>query len=102
MIKTTRQQREALFKVFQRDFPGWISPTKRVRHSELCKYGAVPHDYRGAQEFAKERPDLIVKVPSLQYRRFRKKVQPYFGDTCVMVPFAGMWLGIETDGYTHS
>jgi hypothetical protein len=21
---------------------------------------------------------------------------------CVMVPYAGMWLGIEEDGYTHS
>lgn len=21
---------------------------------------------------------------------------------CVMVPWQGMWLGIETDGYTHS
>ena len=21
---------------------------------------------------------------------------------CLMVPFCGMWVGIETDGYTHS
>ena len=44
----------------------------------------------------------IVKVPSLQWRRFRKKVQGFFGDDCVMLPWKGMWLGIETDGYTHS
>lgn len=37
-------------------------------------------------------------VPS--YRMFRRRVQP--GWDCVMVPFAGMWLGIERDGYTHS
>ena len=23
-------------------------------------------------------------------------------DGCVMVPWCGMWLGIEPDGYTHS
>lgn len=34
------------------------------------------------------------------YRRFRQTVQP--GPGCIMVPFAGMWLGIEPDGYTHS
>ena len=36
------------------------------------------------------------------YRKFRKTVQPALGMDCVMLPFAGMWLGIETDGYTHS
>ena len=34
------------------------------------------------------------------YRAFRKSVQP--GPGCIMVQFAGMWLGIEPDGYTHS
>ncbi len=34
------------------------------------------------------------------YKAFRKDVVPGFG--CVMLPFAGMWLGIESDGYTHS
>jgi hypothetical protein len=34
------------------------------------------------------------------YRRFRRLVQP--GPGCIMIPFAGMWLGIEPDGYTHS
>lgn len=37
------------------------------------------------------------------YREFRKTVQPYYdGSGCVMVKWCGMWLGIETDGYTHS
>jgi hypothetical protein len=78
MIKTTRKQREALFKVFQRQFPSWVSPGKR----------------RGTGE--------IVPVDTIQYRRFRAKVQPFFGGDCIMVPYAGMWLGIERDGYTHS
>tara|TARA_R110002095_G_scaffold179565_1_gene157014 strand:+ start:280 stop:468 length:189 start_codon:yes stop_codon:yes gene_type:complete len=36
------------------------------------------------------------------YLKFRRMA---YNDTlmnCVMVPWAGMWLGIESDGYTHS
>ena len=87
MIKTTKAQRKALFRIFQRDFPGWVTPTKRYEKLPCPQCG-----YHGD----------MVKVPSLQYRRFRKTVRPFFGDTCIMVPWAGMWLGIETDGYTHS
>lgn len=36
----------------------------------------------------------------MTYRTFRRSVQP--GSGCVMVHFAGMWLGIEPDGLTHS
>jgi hypothetical protein len=80
MIKTTRAQREALFKVFQREFPSWISPNRR-RRSDTGE---------------------IVPVPTTQYRKFLAKRQPFFGGDCVMIPYAGMWLGIEKDGYTHS
>lgn len=34
------------------------------------------------------------------YRKFRRTVQQ--GYDCIMVQWAGMWLGIESDGYTHS
>ena len=34
------------------------------------------------------------------YREFRRTVTP--GPGCVMIPWQGMWLGIEPDGYTHS
>ena len=37
---------------------------------------------------------------NLSYLKFRRTVQPGWG--CVMVKWCGMWLGIETDGYTHS
>jgi len=37
---------------------------------------------------------------SMTYREFRRTVSPGFD--CVMVQWSGMWLGIETDGYTHS
>jgi hypothetical protein len=46
---------------------------------------------------------LDAQAPSakpLPYRQFRRTVAP--GPDCVMVRFAGMWLGIERDGYTHS
>jgi len=36
----------------------------------------------------------------LSYRQFRRTVQP--GCRCIMVPWCGMWLGIEPDGYIHS
>ena len=35
------------------------------------------------------------------YRAFRKRASLAFSD-CMMVPWKGMYLGIETDGYTHS
>lgn len=40
--------------------------------------------------------------PAPSYLAFRRSVQPYIGGDCVLVKFAGMWLGIESDGYTHS
>lgn len=36
----------------------------------------------------------------MSYLQFRRSAQP--GYDCVMVFWCGMWLGIETDGYTHS
>jgi len=36
----------------------------------------------------------------MSYRQFRQTVQG--GWDCVMVQWCGMWLGIESDGYTHS
>lgn len=81
MIKTTRAQRVALFRVFQRDFPSYVSPRMR-RRSDTGE---------------------VVRVSSIQWRRFRSRVtRPMLHDGCIMLPWAGMWLGIETDGYTHS
>lgn len=36
----------------------------------------------------------------LSYLAFRRSVQQ--GYDCIMVKWCGMWLGIESDGYTHS
>ena len=38
----------------------------------------------------------------MSYRQFRATVQRANYDDCLMVQWCGMWLGIETDGYTHS
>jgi hypothetical protein len=77
MTPLTRAQRVALFRVFQRDFPNWISPGYR-------------DSFKGGH----------VKVTTIQWRRFRRRVHP--GPGCVMIEWRGMWLGIEPDGYTHS
>jgi len=71
MVRTTKAQRAALKRVFDRQ------PI----------YPSNPgSDY----------------VP-LNYRQFRAALQPTIGcDGAVMVRWAGMWLGIERDGYTHS
>jgi hypothetical protein len=58
---------------------------KRVYHRAVKAYALGPERYG---------------VHFMNYRQFRRTVQP--GPGCVMVPFAGMWLGIEPDGYTHS
>jgi hypothetical protein len=39
----------------------------------------------------------------ISYREFRKAVKPTFHmANSVVVEWCGMWLAIETDGYTHS
>lgn len=53
--------------------------------------------------FLRTQPEMREGVTMLvdSYRQFRRAVK-YGFDGVVMVPFAGMWLGIERDGYTHS
>lgn len=38
----------------------------------------------------------------LSYRQFRRSVRFMSYDNCVLVPWCGMLIGIEIDGYTHS
>ncbi len=71
MVKTTKAQRAALKRVFDR------------------------------QPIRSDGPEGGQRL--LGYRAFRASIQPSFGcDGAVMVHWAGMWLGIERDGYTHS
>ena len=40
---------------------------------------------------------------SMTYRDFRRTVRPYLlSDPVILVPWRGMWIGIEPDGYTHT
>lgn len=72
MIMTTREQRVALARVYSRQHPLPEHPLNQRKWLE-------------------------------GYRAFRKAVRPSFDRSgCIMVHWAGMWLGIETDGYTHS
>ena len=84
----TRKQREALFRVFQRDWPSHITPFLRWSGGK-CKHCGK---YSGTLDMA-----------SIPYKRFRRTVVAYPDSSgCVMIPWHGMMLGIETDGYTHS
>lgn len=77
MIITTREQRKALKRIFDRGpiYP-YITPQEKTE-------GVVP--------------------VALTYKQFRRRVQATFGmDNAIAVPWAGMWLLVETDGYTHS
>jgi hypothetical protein len=77
MIVLTKEQRRALKRVYDR-----------------CPI----YPLMTAQEFR----DDVTAIP-ITYRQFRRGVQPTFGcDGCVMIQWAGMWLGIERDGYVHS
>ena len=65
MIKLTRPQRVALYRIWRRTQEPHVPPSQRPT-----------------------------------YRAFRKSAKQGFD--CIMIRFAGMWLGIEKDGYTHS
>ena len=39
----------------------------------------------------------------MTYLQFRRSVEPFCCcDDAIMVKWCGMWLGIETDGYSHA
>ena len=88
MVKTTRAQRKALFRVFLRDNPNYETPFKRFTGIKCPHCG----EWTGPLGLASKR-----------YKNFRKQVVPYFDKSgCVLLPWKGLWLGIEPDGYTHS
>lgn len=39
---------------------------------------------------------------SMSYLAFRRTARVSHSMGCIMVPFCGMWVGIESDGFTHS
>jgi hypothetical protein len=77
----TREQRKALKMVFDRQALTAIEHNGRIVAARWENYS----------------PSLRRKMT---YREFRKLARVSFG--ALMVPWCGMWLGIEQDGYTHS
>ena len=54
----------------------------------------------GTTRAAKQNEQYYGLARYATYRQFRKTARQ--GYDCIMVPWCGMWLGIESDGYTHS
>lgn len=81
MVFTTKAQRKALKKLFDR------TPIKPYQRGNILML-----DWCYTDEFP------------ISYREFRKyHVYPTFKmDGAVTVPWCNMWLAIEADGYTHS
>jgi hypothetical protein len=53
-----------------------------------------------AQQQAILRVYLRDTTEAQSYLQFRRRIVRGFD--CLMLPWKGMWLGIELDGYTHS
>ena len=109
MKPTTRQQRIALKKVFDRRrlYPGGKTSDDLVYaagwrfeqdtiHGWTWKHPNLSVMYRDSESIVS---DFSMAQP-IKYLHFRRTVKQ--GWDCLMVPWAGMWLGIERDGYTHS
>lgn len=88
MRKLTREQREALKAVYDRR-PMYVG--FYVNHPKELLYPCIG---TGAEQAVR------ATCRRASYREFRRTVQ--YGSGCIMVPWCGMWLGIEPDGYTHS
>jgi len=55
-----------------------------------------------AQQLAVKRKYLQNPDGAKSYLEFRRRVSPSFDDDYVMMKWAGTYIGIEKDGYTHS
>lgn len=109
MTPTTKEQRKALKQVFDRcpNYPGGKSSAMLAveagwtysQHEVLGWIWSRPNMVRVYHESNELVKDLGLAKP-LTYLQFRRLVS--YGWDCLMVPWAGMWLGIEKDGYTHS
>jgi len=110
MKPITKAQRQAIYRIFTHHQPlqsgetpqslardaGW-----KFHYDEATNEAYWWHPHHGV-----EFPDARDVVEALNldqpatYRNFRKTVQQGFD--CLMVNVSGMWIGIETDGYSHT
>lgn len=54
-----------------------------------------------ANRFLVTPPDNYTGIP-LTVESLEEALRPMLCGGCVLLPWQGMWLGIETDDYTHS
>lgn len=85
MITLTQAQKSALQRLWERD----QDTVRSNRECELEQNTSLPERYTRAS------------WPSEQVMLANVK-EAHDGTGCVMIEWRGMWLGIETDGYTHS
>lgn len=72
---------------------------EKLVNKELT-YAWVHDRYRPIYEDASNIVEDYALSTRLTYRQFRKTAA--HGFDCLMIAWAGMWIGIEKDGYTHS
>lgn len=109
---TTRAQREALKRVYDRG-PLYAAPADKLLEAAGWTFDYIQepvnwwwsHPLHGAR--VRVESAAIVEefgyARRLSYRNFRRTASgPYRRGDALMVQWAGMWLGIEPDGYTHS
>jgi hypothetical protein len=77
---------------------------KPIEFASLCDACAPKPRERTVLGITKEQQQALKRVfergNDLSYLSFRRTAKG--GPDCVMLPWCGMWLGIEPDGYTHS
>ncbi|MDH3535571.1 MAG: hypothetical protein OER87_07490 [Gammaproteobacteria bacterium] len=86
MKPLTRQQREALLRIYRR--------------TEL--YQRIPHPGEDITRQPLEHDQQEMGQEPATYRQFRRTVQRECYGQGIMVHWCAMWLGIESDGYVHS
>jgi hypothetical protein len=111
MTPITKPQRQAIKRIFQRHRPlqsgetaqalaraaGWRFHYDESDGEAFWWNVAYPHERFPyamdiVQRYQLDRP--------MSYRSFRRTVQ--HGYDCLMVQVSGVWIGIETDGYSHT
>ena len=112
MKPITREQRQAIKRVFQRCpiYPNGKSSDQLAYENGWQLEHVCGDDitYSWQKKGITVSPDVtsaaIVEAfeyaKPISYMQFRRTVQQ--GYDCLMVQWAGMWLGIEADGHTHS
>jgi hypothetical protein len=79
-----------------------INLTKPQREALKEVYDRGPLVWDRAHEFLVTPPDNYTGI-HLPIESLEQALQPLMcGDGCVLLPWQGMWLGIEKDGYVHS